>query len=66
MRVITSNDQITSRRTRLEDLEARLNHGDSIIRQLESENKPVDHLINHWLELLHEYEREFRAEQSAA
>lgn len=66
MHIITSNDVITPRRTRLEELEARLHHGDTMIRQLEAENKPVDHLVNHWLELLREYEVEFRSAQSAA
>lgn len=66
MHVITNNDIITPRRTRLEDLEARLHHGDTMIRQLEAEDKPVEHLVNHWLELLREYETEFRATQSAA
>lgn len=66
MHIISTNDIIAPRRTRLEELEARLHHGDTMIRQLEAENKPVDHLVNHWLELLHEYEIEFRADQSAA
>ena len=65
MRLIT-NETITPKRTRLEDLEARLHHGDMLIRQFEAENKPVDHLVNHWLELLHQYEEEFREDQSAA
>lgn len=65
MRIITTND-IAPHRTRLEELEARLHHGDTMIRQLEAENKPVDRLVNHWLELLREYEIEFRADQSAA
>lgn len=66
MHIIASNDVIASHRTRLEELEARLHHGDTMIRQLEAENKQVDHLVNHWLELLREYEIEFRADQSAA
>lgn len=65
MRVITSNPK-TTHRTRLEELEARLDHGDAMILQLEAENKPVDHLVQYWLELLRQYEEEFRAEQSAA
>lgn len=65
MHIITTND-IAPHRTRIEELEARLHHGDTMIRQLEAENKPVDHLVNHWLELLREYEIEFRADQSAA
>lgn len=65
MRLIT-NDILTPRRSRLEELEARLHHGDRMIRQLEAEDKPVDHLVHHWLELLHQYEAEFRADQSAA
>lgn len=65
MRIITTN-AIAPHRTRLEELEARLHHGDTMIRQLEAENKPVDRLVNHWLELLREYEIEFRADQSAA
>lgn len=66
MHIITSNEIIAPHRTRLEELEARLNHGDTMIRQLEAESKPVDHLVQHWLDLLHEYEIEFRAAQSAA
>lgn len=66
MHIITSNEIITPRRTRLEELEARLNHGDTMIRQLEAEDKPVDHLVQHWLDLLNEYEIEFRSAQSAA
>lgn len=65
MRLI-STEAPAPQRNRLEDLEARLHHGDKMIRQFEAENKPVDHLVHHWLELLHEYEAEFRAEQSAA
>lgn len=65
MRLINTETP-TLRRTRLEDLEARLHHGDTMIRQFEAENKPVDHLVRHWLELLQEYEVEFRADQSAA
>lgn len=66
MRIISTNDVIAPHRTRLEDLEARLHHGDTMIRKLEEENKPVDHLVNHWLDLLREYEAEFRAIRSAA
>lgn len=66
MRIITGNTNINAQKTRLEELEARLHHGDTMIRQLEAENKPVDHLNNHWLELLKEYEAEFRAMESAA
>lgn len=66
MRIISTNNVIAAPRTRLQDLEARLHHGDTIIRKLEAENKPVDHLVNHWLDLLREYEIEFRAMQSAA
>lgn len=65
MKVI-KNESITATRTRLEELEERLHHGDLMIRQFEAENKPVDHLEKHWIELLREYEIEFRAEQSAA
>lgn len=65
MRLITTTST-TSDRTRLEELEARLHHGDVMIRQFEAEGKPVDHLVHHWLELLREYEIEFRSEQSAA
>lgn len=66
MQVITNNETAVLPRTRLEELEARLHNGDAMIRQLEVENKPVDHLVTHWLELLHQYEIEFRASQSAA
>lgn len=65
MHIVTSNPSLIIR-TRLDELEARLQHGDTMIRQLEAENKPVEHLVKHWLELLHEYEREFRADQTAA
>lgn len=65
MHIVTNNPSPTIR-TRLDELEARLQHGDTMIRQLEAENKPVEHLVKHWLELLHEYEREFRADQTAA
>lgn len=65
MKVI-KNDRLTIQRTRLQDLEERLHHGDHMIRQFEAENKPVEHLIKHWLELLHEYEAEFRSDQTAA
>lgn len=63
---VIKNDNFTAERTRLEELEERLHHGDLMIRQFEAENKPVDHLVIHWLELLHEYEVEFRADQTAA
>lgn len=66
MHIIATNRTITPTRSRLEDLEARLHHGDTMIRQLEAQNKPVEHLVQHWLELLSEYETVFRAEQSAA
>lgn len=65
MKVI-KNEHFVTKRTRLEELEERLHHGDLMIRQFEAEKKPVDHLVNHWIELLHEYEAEFRADQSAA
>lgn len=65
MRII-KNDNLNPARTRLEELEARLHHGDAMIRQLEADNKPVAHLESHWIELLREYEIEFRADQSAA
>lgn len=66
MRLLTSNENISQNASRLDELEARLHHGDLMIRQFEAENKPVDHLVHHWLELLQEYEVEFRADQSAA
>lgn len=66
MHIIATNDIIAPHTTRLEELEARLHHGDTMIRQLEAENKPVDHLVKHWIELLREYEIEFRADQTAA
>lgn len=65
MRVV-ANNELAARRSVLEELEARLHHGDLIIRQLEAEDKPVDRLVEHWLTLLKEYEAEFRALQSAA
>lgn len=65
MKVI-KNEPNSVKRTRLQDLEERLHHGDHMIRRFEVENKPVEHLEKHWLELLHEYEVEFRAEQTAA
>lgn len=65
MKVI-KNEKISTQRTRLEELEYRLHHGDLMIRQFQAENKPVGHLEEHWIELLHQYEAEFRADQSAA
>lgn len=63
---IIKNEERSINQTRLKDLEDRLHHGDHMIRQFEAEKKPVEHLVKHWLELLHEYEVEFRAEQTAA
>lgn len=66
MRLISTNESITRKQTYLEELEMRLHHGDHLIRQLEAENKPVDHLVQHWLTLLHEYEAECRETLTAA
>lgn len=65
MRLITNNPD-TRGRSRLQELESRLHHGDLMIRQFEAESKPVGHLVKLWLELLKEYEIEFRADQTAA
>lgn len=66
MRLITSNTEITVNRSTLEDLEARLNHGEAMINQLRAENKPIGSLEDHWLRLLKQYEAEFRSLQEAA
>ena len=66
MRIISSNPNIAENRTYVQELEVRLHHGDQLIRQLEAEQQPVDHLVEHWLKLLREYEDAFRAEQNAA
>lgn len=66
MRVISSNTNLDIQRSHLQELEDRLHHGDRLIRQMEAENKPVEHLVQHWLTLLREYEIEFRSFQSAA
>lgn len=66
MRVIHTNTDLDTQRTLLENLESRLHHGDRLIRQMEAENKPVEHLVQHWLKLLKEYEAEYRSHQTAA
>lgn len=66
MRLITSNSESAMKRSTLEDLEARLNHGEAMIKQLREENKPIGSLEDHWLRLLKHYEAEFRAVQDAA
>lgn len=66
MRIVSSNNVVTARRSTLEDLEARLNHGEAMINQLRAENKPIGSLEDHWLLLLRQYEYEFRTMQDAA
>lgn len=66
MRIISSNNVATARRSTLEDLESRLNHGEAMINQLRAENKPIGALEDHWLHLLRQYEHEFRSMQEAA
>lgn len=66
MRIVSSNPNIAENRSYVQELEARLHHGDQLIRQLEAQKQPVDHLVQHWLTLLREYEEAFRAEQNAA
>lgn len=66
MRLVSTNNDLTSRRSVLADLEARLNHGEAMINQLRAENKPIGALEDHWLHLLRQYEYEFRAMQEAA
>ena len=66
MRIVSTNPAISESRTYVQELEARLHHGDQLIRKLEAEQKPVEHLVQHWLMLLREYEAAFRAEQNAA
>lgn len=50
----------------LEQLEQRLRHGDELIRQLEMNQQPVDKHIEHWLNLLKEYEQAFDDVREAA
>ena len=66
MRIVSSNNDLSVRRSTLEDLEARLNHGEAMIYQLRAKNKPIGSLEDHWLHLLRQYESEFRAMQEAA
>jgi hypothetical protein len=44
----------------VQKLEARLHRGWTMIEEREAAGKPTDHLIEHFLELLHEYEAAYR------
>lgn len=66
MRLISNILETSTKRTSLEELEARLNHGEAMINQLRAENKPIGSLEDHWLKLLKLYEAEFRSLQEAA
>lgn len=66
MRLVSRNTDTAVTRSTLEDLEARLNHGEAMINQLRAENKPIGSLEDHWLRLLKLYEAEFRSLQEAA
>jgi hypothetical protein len=66
MRLISANNDLAARRSTLEELEARLHHGEAMINQLRAENKPIGALEGHWLTLLRQYEIEFRSMQEAA
>lgn len=66
MRVISANTMIAEKRSTLDDLVARLNHGEAMINQLRAENKPIGSLEDHWLRLLRQYEEEYRSQQEAA
>lgn len=66
MRLVSRNTDSAVTRSTLEDLEARLNHGEAMINQLRAENKPIGSLEDHWLRLLKLYEAEFRSLQEAA
>jgi hypothetical protein len=49
----------------VQQLEARLHRGWKIIETRESQGKPVDHLIDHFLGLLRDYETAYRHSQAA-
>lgn len=66
MRVLTSTAPVAEKRSLLEDLVDRLNHGEAMINQLRADNKPIGSLEDHWLRLLRQYEEEYRAQQRAA
>lgn len=66
MRVVTTTNVVAEKRSVLDDLVARLNHGEAMINQLRAENKPIGSLEDHWLRLLREYEEEYRSLQEAA
>jgi len=66
MRVLTTPAPVAEKRSLLEELVDRLNHGEAMINQLRADNKPIGSLEEHWLRLLHQYEEEYRAQQQAA
>lgn len=66
MRVLTTPAPVIEKRSVLEDLVDRLNHGEAMINQLRADNKPIGSLEDHWLRLLRQYEEEYRAQQQAA
>lgn len=66
MRLVSDSTVVTEKRSTLDDLVSRLNHGEEMIIRLRAENKPIGSLEDHWLRLLREYEEEYRAEQEAA
>lgn len=65
MRVLLT-DQTRPERTIVQELEARLLHGDLIIKQRKNAGIGVEELEHHWIQLLHEYEAAYREYQSAA
>ena len=66
MRVVSTSTAVVEKRSLLDDLVDRLNHGEAMINQLRADNKPIGALEEHWLRLLREYEAEYRARQQAA
>ena len=62
MNLMTNPVSTTSRRSLVEELEARLEHGDQMIRRLEAEGADTSAMNRHWLRLLEEYKAAYEAE----
>lgn len=65
MRVLNGKTR-PAQETYLQQLENRLHHGDALIQRLEAEGQDIGRHVEHWLNLLREYEEAYQSELEAA
>lgn len=54
MKIVSRNEAPTL--DTIQELVARLEHGDQLINRMDSEGRDTRHLVQHWLRLLRDYE----------